>query len=514
MPHGQCSRRFADDCGSYKFPFKNSNDPLITGCRCQVCCAQLALDQDKCHVVLNKYLRSKTLPDAYVSRFSRCAPSAPGTRVTVGPIIGRVTPYTARILIEVEFSGPVLLEAVGVSLEHDPSDDELPTDHRVALALNSTEFQPLVFYLNRLRPNHKYHVDFSVSNPLTASVTFRTPPVTPSLEIRPFNVAWLAGISSIEERAPIMNLDEQETVVSSERVLRGEAKFFTKGLYHMAMDACVDLVVHAGNSLRIVEKKTNANSYFNKALLIARMTPTKPRAFQRCVKLFSKVYRKYLSEASVCGLMANCPTLYLLGEFDLGRLAVEWIELAEVTPEEVVDAIVTLSSSSTTPKRDSKTPSPTPEPSSGEEKLLAQEIDRIIVVCAAVEAHNRYFHSLWFNYQPQESVESLLLTREEGLFFATTMGPIGIICLDYMFRSSVLREKKADRTPGEELLGSVQWRALNKKLASMKTVEMLLVHTQQPLVGQDSLYCLPVHEAETVALLNVSCVHVPDAGLR
>ncbi|KAH0486744.1 MAG: uncharacterized protein KVP18_000554 [Porospora cf. gigantea A] len=449
---------------NYRFPHKHNDDPRVTGCRCQVCRHHMGFIPEFDPVIK---VRNWSPPDAFNSHFAQVNEAPPGKRTLCGPIVGRVTPYTARILIEVEFSATISVEAIGTNLNPDicseDPEDTSPDEHQVVMKVALTAKQPAIIHLKRLKPAHSYSVDMSATNPFVGSLSFRTPPVTTSLESKPLSLAFIAGTSS-EQHPEVLTTVEGADVVLQRRRAQGEAVLFNKGLYWMAMDRHVDVVVHSGNSLRLVDKHETATSHFSQALNLAKRAYSPDAAFTSCVKFFQTVYRSYLSEPSLSGLLANCSNIFLLGEFDLGRVEVDVCE-------------------QNLPSGDSNQEAPPLPPSTPMIDNAAQ-----IVVLAAFEVYNRYAYSLWFPYKRQTTIAGALEARRDSHCTAYMLGPVALVSLDILARSTLYPEDPYLQHPGTELLGEQQWSEFRSKLAELRGVDMLLVHTQQPLVGQTSLF--------------------------
>eukprot|EP01053_Blabericola_migrator_P000450 Blabericola_migrator_1__449@NODE_1107_length_5417_cov_89_354766_g12_i1_p2_GENE_NODE_1107_length_5417_cov_89_354766_g12_i1NODE_1107_length_5417_cov_89_354766_g12_i1_p2_ORF_typecomplete_len617_score62_07PhoD/PF09423_10/0_0032_NODE_1107_length_5417_cov_89_354766_g12_i122204070 len=232
-------------------------------------------------------------------------PEANAPAITVGPVIGKVTHNSVRILVESNQSGSVVCYLRGM-------DEALKNSHKTKKTIHLEAGVPTTFEIKGLKSLCTYHVSFSIPYLYLAHSKFKTLPEPHyDLDVAPFHFALVSGntVHTFEEHAPIdIEGDRPEPVKLTRRTHQTSTSLW-QDLYEQVCRGNVKYIFHIGNQLCV--GGTKGVSPFQTAL-------AEGMSRAEAVNYFKSLYRTAWNEPWTKHVLANCANIMIGNETDFG----------------------------------------------------------------------------------------------------------------------------------------------------------------------------------------------------
>eukprot|EP01068_Selenidium_serpulae_P014181 Selendium_serpulae@DN6066_c0_g1_i1.p1 len=354
--------------------------------------------------------------------------------IVTGPIIGKVTSTTARILIEVTHTMTVSCSL----LRDDPGTTRDGEKKAVCVAFEA--MRPKSFFFENLDPTTRYTVFFSVAPCRVINSSFTTLAPHADLLKKPVNLSFVSGNHPTTEILPVKGFEKHtEGRRVTHRTDARDASLF-QALYRSVLARETDYLVHIGTNFSLGEY-SDTDSVARKVMDALSWRSDPDAAYDECSDLIRQGLRDFLSEPFTKQTLANVPNIFCLTEDCLGVAR--------------------------------------------KKSHLLGPLQKFVSKCALAVC-NEYFRNLWEDYDPCELIGDIE-ERDIALHHFHEFGDFGIMFIDHLGHRFASGEN--------QLLGETQWDHIELALDEFKGLyneaSMLMVVTSEPLV------CLESQEGET-----------------
>eukprot|EP00918_Siedleckia_nematoides_P009696 GHVU01021205.1.p1 GENE.GHVU01021205.1~~GHVU01021205.1.p1 ORF type:complete len:513 (-),score=72.23 GHVU01021205.1:1952-3490(-) len=222
----------------------------------------------------------------------------PEPYIICGPIIGKVTSESARIVVELNKS-----DVLTVRIASSDGKEEIIVEKMF------TERLPAAIEIDGLSPSTEYVCWFSCPAVRILRCSFKTVSVDQSLEMNSANVGIVCGTTCTVRRQEIQTSDKRANFGFDRMETMDDTAW--QNLYHRVHSGEVTHVIHMGGNFLSTAKAGKPTPWEHALNVLSWRDPHNPVNYEEVREVFRRAFREALSQPFIKHILANVSNIIL-----------------------------------------------------------------------------------------------------------------------------------------------------------------------------------------------------------